>query len=178
MRVISDLVPSGTIYLTQEGTLLSAGVPSLQSNYYYSIPAGHKLGAITNMFIVPKPTGQIKPNYVTFSISNNSNAPSIVEFQMKQPSFATWTTEFNFPVGDSYSTQFYWPLDGVPTIPNTTTGYDARLVVRKTSSNGTMDASCSLSLRMTEWSKIDFFFSYKYFVFGSQHNEVSNQTWR
>ena len=61
MRVISEEVNKGNIFLSRAGSLLFNGCPAAQSNYYYSVKKGDKVSAIANLFVDPVANGFLKP---------------------------------------------------------------------------------------------------------------------
>lgn len=151
MRVVSPVTNAGDIYLTKAGASLYSGVPSVNTDYIYSIHQNETVGAILNGCIPPIVDGILQPNYVLYSISNGSGMYSQIVFQMKYTNSSNWGTEFNFYIDARSNSQFTWRLDGVADIPNNdlAKGFDVRVKTKKTINIGYLHVSSSLSINQT-----------------------------
>ena len=149
MRVVSDNSNAGTIFLSKSGAAVPGGIPSIASDYIYSIGPGEKVGTILNGTIIPMTDSSMQPNYVIFSIANDSGITSEFRLQLKKTTDATWGTEFKFYIDERSNTQFLWRLDGVENIDTSTDGIDVRIQAIITAGAGTLNCSCSLSINQS-----------------------------
>ena len=151
MRIVSPIANVGDIYLTKDGSSLTNGRPANQSDYIYSMRTGDSVAAILNGCLKPIENGLIQPNYVVYSIANDTRVRGHFKFQMKPTNSSLWGTEFNFFVDERSNTQFTWRLDGVPDIPNDdlSKGYDVRIQGRRTGT-GALDAAAAISIRQVQ----------------------------
>lgn len=149
LRNLSSLSSNiGTIYISPDPATVVGGIPS-PGDYLYSMKPGENVGAILNGVIAPTENGYLLPNYVAFSIANDSGTRSTVSFQIKNTDSFIWSTEFEFYIDERSNTQFTWRLDGIPPIPNndinTPVGKDIRIQISR-NGGGNLWAAGSISI--------------------------------
>lgn len=147
--------PVGAIFLSKYGSSIGGGFPLSIGDYIYSMLDQERQSSLLNGCIPPSTNGQLLPNYISYSVSNEADTPATFRFQMKKTNTANWGTEFKFFVENKSNTQFRWRLDGVENIPNNNPsyGYDVRVQGMRGDSNGaTNPASITamLSIKQVE----------------------------
>lgn len=149
MRVIDVVSNIGTIYLMRQSGGSTGGVPNDPADYFYHINAGENVGAILLGQVPPGTTGSFSYNYTIGSIANDSGKWLEFRIQSKEQSDTVWKTEMTFYIDKTTNTQFEWRLDGLPSIQNSSLGYDIRVQGRENQAGSGSSGSMALSLLHT-----------------------------
>lgn len=147
MNVSTTTENAGEIFLSVQGASLTAGVPA-EADYLYSMKIGNNIGALSCIFLPPGTDHYLYPNYIIYSVINDTNNRVRFEFQTKYSNSSVWLTQFEFYIDEKTNSQFTWPLHGVNKIPlnDLSKGLDIRVIVNKLTNNGAeTSASCAWS---------------------------------
>lgn len=135
----------GEIFLSLQGASLSNGVP-VEADWLYSMKSGDNVGALAIIFLPPGLNRVLMPQYVLYSVANDSRDRVKFLFQTKYSNSNIWLTQFEFYVDERSNSQFNWPLTGLPDLDlsDLSKGMDIRIIANKlTNNNSEVSASCS-----------------------------------